>query len=185
MNKKNDDAFLKSIIGTSPIKKNFKLKKLPESINNNKLVNKKILVTTKKKEKPIVKIENKSIYRLEKTTINKKLKKGKVSIDIKIDFHGMSLIDAEALFVQTINSCYKKNMRCILFVTGKGVLRKKTQEDHSETKLYYGKIRNNFYEWAQKDHLQKYILSVQGASLDYGGDGAFFVYLRKQSLSFA
>ena len=185
MNKKNDDAFLKSIIGTSPIKKNNKLKRKIEipSIERKKNTIKKNTIDVP--EVKIPRIQNKSFYKIEKTSINKKLKKGKVPIDIKIDFHGMALFDAEILFVQTITDCYKRNKRCILFVTGKGVLRKNNEEKiYEDTKLYYGKIRNNFFDWTKKSELQKQILSIEQAGLEYGGDGAFFVYLRKQNLNF-
>ena len=47
---------------------------------------------------------------------------------------GLSLLDAETLFSYTINSCYRKNLRCILFITGKGIL-KKTTNNWSEPKL--------------------------------------------------
>ena len=70
-------------------------------------------------------------------------------------------------------------MRCILFITGKGVL-KKTANDWDESKLYYGKIRSNFLIWTKKKELSKFILNVEQASIKYGADGAFFVYLRRQ-----
>ena len=45
--------------------------------------------------------------------------------------------------------------------------------------LYYGKIRSNFLSWIKKEELSKFILNVEQASIKYGADGAFFVYLRK------
>ena len=66
-----------------------------------------------------------------------------------------------------------------MFITGKGVL-KKDKEEALGTKLYYGKIRNNFFSWTKKNELQQFILGVEQASIEYGADGAFFVYLRKQ-----
>ncbi|MDC0057528.1 Smr/MutS family protein, partial [Alphaproteobacteria bacterium] len=103
----------------------------------------------------------------------------KIPIDKKVDFHGLSLLDAESLFVYTINSCYKKNLRCILFITGKGVLKNITNE-WGEPKLYYGKIRRNFMTWTKKKELSKFILNVEQANIKHGADGAFFVYLRRQ-----
>ena len=67
----------------------------------------------------------------------------KILVQKKIDFHGYSLSDAHEIFLETIQSCYNNNTRCILFVTGKGLI-KKDNEEHSKIKLYYGKIRNNF-----------------------------------------
>ena len=46
-------------------------------------------------------------------------------------------------------------------------------------KLFYGKIRNSFLEWVNINEVKIKILSVEKADLKNGGDGAFFVYLRK------
>ena len=117
---------------------------------------------------------------IQKSGINKKLKKNKIPINKKIDFHGCSLDDAKKIFFNTINDCFSKNFRCILFVTGKGLIKKET--DHlQDAKLYYGKIRNNFLDWANHSAVQSKILNVQQASAKTGGDGAFYVYLRKNN----
>ena len=184
--KKNDkDAFLKSIIGTNPIKKNSKiLKSVPErkKIQEEQLQEtKKIEVAKAKSVKNIKKIENNNNFQIEKSQINKKLKKGRIPIDKKIDFHGMSVLDAEDLFLDVITNCYKENLRCILFITGKGILKKNGNTKFDEDiVLYHGKIRKNFSLWIQKEELKRYILNVEQAGIEYGADGAFFVYLRKQ-----
>jgi len=160
------------------LKKNDKLKKeIPEFKKD--FVKK---TNTKKKEAKqdsMIEIKKTPINFSEKNTINKKLKKGKVNINKKIDFHGMTVHDAEDLFKYSIKDCYDKNLRCILFVTGKGVLRK-NNEYEEKRRLYYGKIRNSFIEWTQNTSINKYILNVEQAGAKYGGDGAFFVYLRKK-----
>ena len=177
----DENAFLKSIKGTSPIKK------------NNKLEKEIILIKTIKKEKakverePIVKekskLKNNSLrstpFNIKNTTLNKKLKKGKIPIDKKIDFHGMSVFEAETLFSEIVINCYENHFRCLLFVTGKGVL-KKNNENSDQVRLYYGKIRGGFFSWVKKNELQKYILAVEQANIEHGADGAFFVYLRKK-----
>ena len=48
-------------------------------------------------------------------------------------------------------------------------------------KLFYGKIRESFMRWVTKPELLKFILSVERASTKDGGDGAFYVYLRKKT----
>ena len=180
MKNENENAFLKSIAGTSPIKKNNKIKKpIPKIKDNNKDI-----TTVAPTEEPIHinKIKeniSKSIFILEKTNINKKLKKGKIPVDKKFDFHGLSVQESEDLFTRSIRDCYKKNLRCILFITGKGIYKKNYNED-SGIKLYYGKIRENFFIWVNRPEFQKYILSVEVAGMEHGADGAFFIYLRKQ-----
>lgn len=176
---KNDDAFLKSIRGATPIKKNNKIKKeLPPQTIKNKQTNRAIIHMQKTTQTTNTPEKKKSFYTIEKTPINRKLKQGKIPVNKKIDLHGYSLFDAETLFFQTIKECYFKNLRCILFVTGKGSKQSNIVPENKH-KLYYGKIRNNFYEWITRPSLQKYILSYEGADIQHGGDGAFFVYLRK------
>lgn len=176
MKKKDKDAFLKSIFGTLPLKKKDRIKnEIPK--NKPYVIKKNKLKTNSQETKNFKKL--KSIYLYGKSEINKKLKKGKIPIDKKIDFHGLSVLDAEDLFLKTIASSYKKNLRCLLFVTGKGIL-KKNRDENEGIKLYYGKIRENFFSWIKKIEIQKYILSVEQAGIEHGSDGAFFVYLRKQ-----
>ena len=89
----------------------------------------------------------------------------------------MSADQAKAKFFETVNECFYSNKRCILFVTGKGL--KKSNFENETKKLYHGKIKNAFLGWVnQKEIIQK-ILNVSLADLSHGGDGAFFVYLRK------
>ena len=180
MKNKDEKAFLQSIRGALPIKKNNRLAK---PVHKNKKEsppkkNTRVNLDTIKTNN-LIKNINSGFFEIQKTTINKKLKRGKIPINKKIDFHGLSVIDAETLFSETIKTYYKKNLRCLLFITGKGVF-KKNNEGDVRTKLYYGKIRNNFFSWTKKSELQQYILSVEQASIEYGADGAFFVYLRKQ-----
>ena len=180
MKKKQNDIFVNLIKGVTPIKKNNKLERDIPAISKNTSIQKrtknKLSFSELKKQSTPRSISN---FEIEINKINKKLKKGKIPIDKKIDFHGLSLFDAESLFTHTINICYKKNLRCILFITGKGVL-KKTANDWGGSKLYYGKIRSNFLIWTKKKELSKFILNVEQASIKYGADGAFFVYLRRQ-----
>ena len=67
----------------------------------------------------------------------------------------------------------------MLFVTGKGLYKSKNYEESDRPKLYHGIIRSSFVEWASLKKFSKYILSFEQASIEHGGDGAFYVYLRK------
>ena len=121
-------------------------------------------------------------YVIEAGKTKKMLKKGKISIDKKIDFHGKILSEAEDDFQTNILESYKQKRRCLLFVTGKGLHKQKNIFDENlnkNPKLFYGKIREAFLEWVKKPELAKYILSIEKADFEHGGDGAFFVYLRK------
>ena len=93
MKKKDNDAFLRSITGVSPIVKKSTLKKpIPKTIKfSTKDISKDIenAKHAQVKESTI----KKSVYRVEKTNLNKKLKKGRIPIDKKIDFHGIIQTD--------------------------------------------------------------------------------------------
>ena len=178
-NKDDNNIFLKSLEDVKPlIKKNKIIKPIPKTIKSDsqrttikKIENDKIYENVKN-----FTIQQKTVFQT--SGINKKLKKNKIPINRKIDFHGCSIEKAKKIFFNTINDCFSKNFRCILFITGKGSI-KKESDPSQETMLYYGKIRNNFISWTAHKSVQSKILNVQQANIKSGGDGAFFVYLRK------
>jgi DNA-nicking Smr family endonuclease len=173
-----DDVFLKQMKGVNPIKKNNRIKKEDPKINY-KPIKKKIL-KQKKIMTPNVNTSNKkSKFFLEKIDLKKGIKKGSFHIDKKIDFHGKSLLESEDQFNNTIIDSYNSGQRCMLFVTGKGLFKSKNYEESEKPKLYHGIIRSSFIQWAKSQKLSKYILSFEQASIEHGGDGAFYVYLRK------
>ena len=177
----NNDPFLKAVKGVKPIKKNNKFNKIvvgkniikkkynEKKIDINKIFNEKNVTTDVKIFHPQNKIE--------KSKINRKLKKGLVKIDKKVDLHGFSVAEARLRFVETIERCFFSNKRCILFVTGKGI--SKSNALQKENKLYYGKIRREFTNWVNHKDVRSKILTVEQAGISSGGDGAFFIYLRK------
>ena len=178
-NKDDNNIFLKSLEDVKPlIKKNKIIKPIPKTIKSDSP-----RTTTKEIESDKIyeKVKNITVQKktaFQKNDINKKLKKNKIPINRKIDLHGCSVEEAKKFFFNTINDCFSKNFRCILFITGKGSIKK--ENDYSqETMLYYGKIRNNFLNWINHNAVQSKILNVQQANTKSGGDGAFFVYLRK------
>ena len=178
-NKDNNNIFLKSLEDVKPlIKKNRIIKPIPKTIKSD---NPRTTIKETEGDKIYKQEKNFTIQSktaLQKSDINKKLKKNKIPINRKIDFHGCSLDEAKKIFFNTVNDCFFKNLRCILFITGKGSIRK--VNDHpQETALYYGKIRINFLDWINHNAVQSKILNVQQANTKNGGGGAFFVYLRK------
>ena len=91
--------------------------------------------------------------------------------------HGLTLIQEQNNFDEEIENSFNKKLRCILFITGKG-LRKKDQEEFSA--LYYGKIRNDIGKWVKKKQNEEKRLYFSVAHISHGGDGSFYVYLRKK-----
>lgn len=174
----SDDVFLKQMKGVNPIKKNNRIRK--EDPKTNYKPTKKNIVKQKKIMTPNVStaIKNSEFF-LEKIDLKKGIKKGSFHIDKKIDFHGKSLLESEDQFNNTIIESYNSGQRCLLFVTGKGLFKSKNYEESNKPKLYHGIIRSSFVQWAKSQKFSKYILSFEQALIEHGGDGAFYIYLRK------
>ena len=174
----NDDFFLKQMKGVSPIKKNNRIKKEDRKVNY-KSGKKNIVIKPEDVTPNVNTLIKNSEFSLEKIDLKKGIKKGSFHIDKKIDFHGKSLLESEEQFNNTIIESYNSGQRCLLFVTGKGLFKSKNYEESYRPKLYHGIIRTSFVEWARSKKFSKYILSFEQASTEHGGDGAFYVYLRK------
>jgi DNA-nicking Smr family endonuclease len=99
---------------------------------------------------------------------DKKLRRGNVNVDIVVDFHGLNLREAFSLLVETINSAYKRRLRCILFITGKG-----RNSNSDET------IKNSMDRWLRHQFVADKIIKHVPAAKKDGGDGALYVILKK------
>jgi DNA-nicking Smr family endonuclease len=96
-----------------------------------------------------------------------RLRKGKVKIDARLDLHGMWLSEAKIAVRDFIEAASRSGKRCLLIITGKGGLRGD------------GKIRAEFPKWINDPDIRRLVLSFTQAAAEHGGDGAFYIYLRK------
>jgi len=174
-----NDFFLEKMKGVKPIRKKNKIKK---SIKKH-LYKSKPPITKPPKQKTTPK--EKMTYNIEPGQIYKNLKRGRANIDKKIDLHGKTLVQAQDIFSESVKNSYHENKRLLLFITGKGLSLSRGSrptEPQDTPKLFYGKIRAAFMTWVNNPTLSKYILSAEGAKHEHGGDGAFYVYLRKKKI---
>lgn len=184
MIKKNKDYFENILSDVIPLKKRktqLNIKKIQKNTSSK-------FETQKKQEETILEYqikkiskksqEKKHIIETSETTFSKKLKKGKIKIDKKIDLHGYTVYEAENIFDIKIQELYNQEKRCILFITGKGLKSKKNE--NTKEGLYFGKIRASIHNWARKDSNQQKILYFMQAHSSHGGEGSFYVYLRKK-----
>ncbi len=96
----------------------------------------------------------------------KNLRSGKFTIQSKLDLHGYKLHDAEKNFHNFITKSHEKGNRNLLIITGKG-------QDGE------GKIRKSLHTWINKNELSKLVIFYTHASPKDGGNGAYYVRLRK------
>lgn len=98
-------------------------------------------------------------------------------IDFKIDLHGYSLQESFKKIKEVIESCYQKDFRNILIITGKG-LRSKVKENPylSEDLSLLKYAVPNFI----KDNFLDIINSMEEPEQNLGGSGAFLLRLKKR-----
>ena len=98
-------------------------------------------------------------------------------IDFKIDLHGYSLQESFEKIKDVIESCYQKDLRNILIITGKG-LRSKVKENPylSEDLSLLKYAVPNFI----KDNFSNIINSMEEPEQNLGGSGAFLLRLKKR-----
>jgi len=184
MPRKNKDLFESTLNDVVPLKKskNVKIEQLKKPYKEKLIETKKVKIEIKEisqTKKDNIKINKYNETINQNANILKKLKKGKIKIDKKVDLHGYTLKEAEEKFYDEISSSYLEDRRCILFITGMGLGRMATTSTNK--KLFYGKIRSNIQNWAEKPEHKNKILSYTRAHISHGGEGSFYVYLRKKN----
>ena len=177
-----EDFFLKNMKGVKPLKKDASIVKTKIANKKNVKIDKKTNTKNTNKQTTAERKIGGSEFKLSFGEVNKELKRGKINIDRRIDLHGYGLVEAHEKFISEVKKNYNKNKRCLLIITGKGVHKKIQNEQDTNPKLFYGKIKNSIINWINEDDLKKYILTHQDAGFEHGGDGALFVYLRKKKL---
>ena len=177
-----EDFFLKKMKGVKPFKKDTSIVKTKTTNKKNVKLDKKTNTKNTNKQTTAEHKVSSSQFKLSFGEVNKELKRGKINIDRRIDLHGYGLVEAHEKFISEVKKNYIKNKRCLLIITGKGVRKKIDNEQVTNPKLFYGKIKKSIINWINQEDLKKYILTYQDAGFEHGGDGALFVYLRKKRL---
>ena len=99
----------------------------------------------------------------------------------KLDLHGLSLIEANSVVKKFILKSYSAGCRKILIVTGKGLRSKVSKNPYISQK--FNVLKNSIPEFIKnEDDLKNKISNISTASLKDGGDGAFYIFLKKKKL---
>ena len=96
----------------------------------------------------------------------KKMRAGNLNINSRLDLHGYKIKEAEIIFTKFIKDNYFLNKRNLLVISGKGNLGK-------------GKIRQSIPIWLNNSPLSEMVYIYSSAARKDGGDGAFYICLRK------
>ena len=112
---------------------------------------------------------------------NKDLKSKKHS-SIKtrsIDLHGHTLDDANKVISNFIENCYEEKVNKIIVVTGKGLHSKNEKDPYVSKDLSI--LKYSVPEFIENNiELKKIILEITNAKIEDGGDGAFYIHLKRK-----
>lgn len=105
-----------------------------------------------------------------------RMKKGRLSPEARIDLHGMTIAQAHPALTRFILDAASSDRRLVLVITGKG----KTKQDEGPMPMRHGVLRHQVPHWLHTMPLKPHILQITEAHLKHGGQGAYYVYLRRQ-----
>ena len=96
-----------------------------------------------------------------------------------IDLHGFGLDDANKETERFIFDCYHKGFSKLRVVTGKGIHSQNYKDPYVSKNL--GILKYSIPEFIKgNNNLMNIISSFESASIEDGGDGAFYIYLKKR-----
>ncbi len=95
-----------------------------------------------------------------------------------IDLHGLSLQNANNIIEEFIIQCFKKNVNKIIVITGKGLRSKSIENPYVSKDLSI--LKNSVPNFIKlKTNLMKIINKIEEANIEDGGQGAFYIFLKK------
>ncbi len=110
---------------------------------------------------------NNLVFRNKSLNNHKSFSKGKLEPDTVLDLHGQTLYSAKLLLHKFMSSCYEKNIRNILIITGKG---------HNNK----GVLKEEVPKWLNDKLLSKFLVDFKVAPKQFGGEGALLVRLKNR-----
>ena len=97
----------------------------------------------------------------------------------EIDLHGYSLDVANKKIEKFIKECFDKSINVIRVVTGKGLHSNNEQNPYISKEL--GILKYSVPEYIKNNNeLMKLIIQFKKAPIENGGEGAFYIYLKKK-----
>ena len=95
------------------------------------------------------------------------------------DFHGYSLDEANKKVEDLIEKSYNSGIRKLIIITGKGLHSENEKDPYVSKDL--GKLRYSVPDHIRKNNeLMKKINNLEDAEIEDGGEGAFYINLKKK-----
>ncbi|MFC5756487.1 Smr/MutS family protein [Rhizobium sp. GCM10022189] len=102
--------------------------------------------------------------------VKRKIAKGKLALEARIDLHGMVQSEAHSFLLDFLIRAHERGMRHVLVITGKG------SSMGSE-----GALKRAVPLWFSKPEFRFLISSYEPAAQHHGGEGALYIRLARRS----
>ncbi len=107
----------------------------------------------------------------------RRIARGIVEIDDRIDLHGLRQVDAERRLRAFILGARAQGLRTVLVITGKGGERSTNPRDGESER---GVLRRSVPLWLEQPDLRDCVAGIAPAHIRHGGSGAIYIHLRKR-----
>jgi len=97
----------------------------------------------------------------------KRVKRGAYPIAYRLDLHGMHRSQAYDALREALETAYHGGERCLLVITGKG-------------REGAGVLREELPRWLDDPAVSRYVLAYDVAQVKHGGQGAFYVLVKRK-----
>ncbi len=100
-----------------------------------------------------------------------RVRRGEVPIEARIDLHGLIQAEAHRALIRFVEESHHAGRRMVLVITGKG-----TSRDGAPA----GILRTQVPRWLNEPPLRPRLAGFHPARPQHGGDGAFYLLLRRR-----
>lgn len=108
-----------------------------------------------------------------------RLRRGQTAIEARLDLHGHTQADAHRALNAFIAGSYRAGRRCVLVITGKGGPRDDVDSGFMPDRDS-GVLRRNLPRWLGEGAVRQMVLRIETARPQHGGEGAYYVLLRRK-----
>jgi DNA-nicking Smr family endonuclease len=139
---------------------------------------KSVSKSPKRPARPVKTIENLATEPVDRSN-ERRLRRGAVEVDSKIDLHGMTQAEALPALQRFLIQAAQRVDRTVLVITGKGLRRSREPGESWETPAEPGVLRRKLPEWLNLPEIRQLVSGYSVAHVRHGGGGAFYLTIRR------
>lgn len=109
----------------------------------------------------------------------RRIARGHVEIDDRLDLHGLRQVDAERRLRTFLLRARAEGLRTVLIITGKGSARDAEDAHTTHDRSERGVLRRSVPMWLEASDLRECVAGIAPAHVRHGGSGALYIHIRK------